>query len=264
MVKYKRTSERHSQLKNVYLIEDKVTLRYIYRYIPLATLTQSIEFKEPSQWWDEFEKRFYCAEYNQQKYPGYPKKLFALCTTAERDSEAGWKMYKHTEDPLIQIKINRKKFIEALSLYYKNKDVAIYEGKVNYDIKEAHISILHMPSYTKTIKEVEKIYPVKGHDEIFNNFDMDSYLSLLLLKRDAYSYENEIRYFIVPLDEECNNKDIIPIKGKNWLDFVEEIRCSPADKNKVLEVIEGYNNIKLSVFNINKGTYSDDEKIIIN
>ena len=158
MVKYKRTSERHSQLKNVYLIEDKVTLRYIYRYIPLATLTQSIEFKEPSQWWDEFEKRFYCAEYNQQKYPGYPKKLFALCTTAKRGSEAGWKMYKHTEDPLIQIKINRKKFIEALSLYYKNKDVAIYEGKVNYDIKEAHISILHMPSYTRTIKEVENFH----------------------------------------------------------------------------------------------------------
>ena len=266
MVKYKRTSERHSQLKNVYLIEDKVTSRYIYRYIPLATLTQSIEFKEPSQWWDEFEKRFYCAEYNQQKYPGYPKKLFALCTTAKRDSEAGWKMYKHTEDPLIQIKINRKKFIEALSLYYKNKDVAIYEGKVNYDIKEAHISRLHTPSYTRALKGVKgvtKVYPVKGHDEIFNNFDMDSYLSLLLLKRDAYSYENEIRYFIVPLDEECNNKDIIPIKGKKWLDFVEEIRCSPADKNTVLEVIEGYNNIKLSVFNINKGTYINDENIII-
>ena len=121
-----------------------------------------------------------------------------------------------------------------------------------------------MPSYTRTIKEVEKIYPVKGHDEIFNNFDMDSYLSLLLLKRDAYSYENEIRYFIVPLDEECNNnKDIIPIKGKNWLDFVEEIRCSPADKDKVHEVIKGY-NIKLSDFNINKGTYINDENIIIN
>lgn len=260
VVKYKRTSERHPQLKNVYLIEDKVTLRYIYRYIPLASLTQSIEFKEPSQWWDEFEKRFYCAEYDQQKYPGFPKKLFALCTTANKDSEAGWKMYKH-KGPLIQIKINRRKFIKALSLYYK-ENVEIYEGKVNYDIKEAHISKLHLPSYTRTVKRITKIYPVKGHDEIFNNFDMDSYLSLLLLKRDAYSYENEIRYFIVPLDEKCNNKDIISI-GMNWLDFIEEIRCSSYNKNRVLKVIEGY-NIKLSVFNINKGTYINDEKILIN
>lgn len=263
MVKYKRISKRHSRFKNVFLIENTVTLRYIYRYIPLSSLTQPIEFKEPSGWWDNLEKRFYCAEYNQQKYPDFPKKLYILCTTANRDSEAGWKMYKHHEDDhLIQIKINRKKFIEALSLYFKNEDVKIYEGKVNYDLKEAHISKLHLPSYSKNVKGEIKNYPVAGHDKIFNNFDMDSYLSLLLLKRDAYRYENEVRYFIVPSEGEKYNDYSVSIK-QNWLDFVEEIRCSSEDQDKVRETISN-NNINLSVFDINKGTYCGDEHIIIN
>ena len=65
-------------------------------------------------------------------------------------------------------------------------------------------------------------------------------------------------------DKPAGEWDSSVVEQCRIMDFVEEIRCSPADKSKVLEVIEGYNNINLSDFNINKGTYINDENIIIN
>lgn len=251
---------QHSRLKNVFLFEDKVTLRYIYRYISLSSLTKPIEFKEPSLWPDKFESRFYCAKYDQQKYPAFPRKIFALCTTANRDSEPSWKMYKQPNEPLIQIKINRKKFLEYLNQFAQSKAMILYEGKVNYDLNEHHISILHLPNYTRIVKGVPQNYEVKGHKQLFDNFDMNSFLSLLLLKRKAYDYENEVRYFLVP-SEKSNIGNIITL-DINWLSFVEEIRCYPQDVDIVKNEI--CDNIKITPIDINKGTYIDEKEIAIN
>lgn len=257
---YKRTPKPHSRLKNVYLMEDVITSRFLYRYIPLSCLTKRIVFKEPSLWTDKFESRFYRAKYNQTKYPGFPKKLYALCTTLKRDSEAAWKMYlPQNGEPLVQIKINRKTWLKYLNQFASTR-YRIYEGTVNYELKESHIAILHRPFYQRLDKGVLKCYNVTGHDDIFNHFDMDSFLSLLLLKRSAYRYENEVRYFIVPSEEEgCNTELHL---DTNWLPFIEEIRCSPADETVVVGKDFG---VKVSVIDINEGTYIDgDETITIN
>lgn len=238
-------------------MEDAVKSRFLYRYIPLSCLTESIVFKEPFLWADKFESRFYRANYNQTKYQEFPKKLYALCTTLKRDSEAAWKMYlPKNGEPLVQLKINRMKWLEHLNKFAANR-YRIYEGSVNYDLKESHISILHKPTYQRLDKGVLKSHTVTGHDDIFNNFDMDSFMSLLLLKRDAYKYEDEVRYFIVPLeDNECKNEIHL---DTNWLPFIEEIRFATTGK---AAVFGKDSNIKITFFDINKGTYIDSEETI--
>ena len=152
---YKRTSRQHSRLKNVYLIEDTVTNRFLYRYIPLSCLTKPIVFKEPSLWPDKFESRFYRANYNQTKYQGFPKKLYALCTTLNKDSEAAWKTYlPNISEPLVQIKINRMKWLKYLNQSALNH-YRIYEGSVNYDLK-AFLLFLSLLLFWKRVQVAQK------------------------------------------------------------------------------------------------------------
>ena len=47
----------------------------------------------------------------------------------------------------------------------------------------------HGPDYANTSKS----YPI-----YFNNFSLNSFIELLSLKRDAFSYENEVRLFLIP------------------------------------------------------------------
>ena len=287
MFPYKRTYARHWKYRNVNIIEPAIKKYFIYRYMPLSIFRKCVKsgefrFKEPSEWPDRFESRFYTAEYtNPAKRMIKPQHVFAFCTTQERDCDPSWSQYASGE-PTIQIKINRQKWLNALNAWAQTNHSTIYEGVVNYDLNESHISILHN-SIHKLCNGTVK--PVAGHQQIFGVFDLHSYFSLLLFKRKAYKYEQEVRYFVVPRIN-SQQKRYIDIKVFDF-ELIEEIRYSRAISKIHLYMLVclmkkkgigvninfktgGNINVKgkeipIRPFDINEGTYADhDHHIVIN
>lgn len=290
MTRYKLTFKPHSDYSKIHISGELNGKVFIYRYMPFSVFikclcTKTFRFNEPSQWPDQFESRFYNATYSSPKNDLIPHKVFAFCTTAKRDCEPSWSIYASNE-PTIQIKINRSKWLSSLNKWNKDKKnskFTIYESKVNYDLKEAHIAVIHKPNFVNKKNNLQK---TKGYDILFKNFDLDSYLSLLLLKRMAYSYEDEIRYMIVQ-----QHKEEIDSKDEKYLDlpifdfdFIKEIRFSPqlslCQLCKILTIFEGNGwvpqqtgikkvilkkdnkEIPLYAFDILEGTYADMSKPI--
>ena len=279
MTTYKQQFKQHYKYKSIQTVSELSQKRYIYRYMSLSSFlkclcTKSIRFNEPSQWPDKFESRFYCAKY---KSLDFPRKVFSLCTTEERDCEPSWSIYAKTE-PTIQIKINRQKWLCQLNDWSKDKGkdlFEIYEGKVNYDLNEAHIAVIHEPTFKTITGRTQK---TAGHSNLFQPFDLDSFLSLLLLKRKAYEYEKEIRYLLVSNQNKKNEETHIDLPIFD-LDIIEEIRYSSAlslcDLCKILTIFEGNGwthklvnskkttlqkdsqEITLCPFDISEGTYID-------
>lgn len=265
---YKQTSKKMKS-RYVYSIGQTNLKRFIYRYMPLETFkacltSGQVRFAEPSTWNDDYEKRFYNADYDTQlKAPAYTHpRLFAFCTTTEKDSEPSWKMYGNCQ-PAVEIKINRKNWLDALSAIAKHQNIKFFEGQVNYDIKASHIQILHKATCLKN--GTKNSQPVHGHADLFCPFDLDSYLSLLLIKRSAFDYEKELRYFAIP---EVAPQDKFIFFDIPWAEIIEKIRVSDSISLKEysdLQVFLKQHNISpeiLSRFNINKD-YQNIDKIIV-
>ena len=142
MTRYKLTFKPHSNYSKIHISGELNGKVFIYRYMPFSVFikclcTKTFRFNEPSQWPDQFESRFYNATYSSPKNDLIPHKVFAFCTTAKRDCEPSWSIYASNE-PTIQIKINRSKWLSSLNKWNKDKKnskFTIYDSKVNYDVK---------------------------------------------------------------------------------------------------------------------------------
>lgn len=214
--------------KKKQLVETKQEMRYtkVYKYMTLDTFLASIysknwRFFEPSKWNDKFEQRFYCAKYKLSKENNYTPQLFATCVTREKNSEAAWKVYSHGQglgSRCLQLELN----IEELRKQIRKSGFQFEEKIIEYT-PENIILNLH--------KKRSKYYKT-----YFNSFNFDSFLRLLTLKRDAFSYEKEIRFFIIPstvnkrnISKKAQYKDI-KIK---WDKIIQSARidskCSDAE-----------------------------------
>ena len=162
----------------------------VYKYMPLEAFILNLchgnwRFFEPSKWSDNFESRFYCANFSPDKSQ-YAPKLYATCVTRKQNNEAAWKVYAHGHGlgaHCVQLELDIKKLRAEL-----NKSIAKYEfaeRKVKYE-HDGYILNLH--------KNTNPEYP-----NYFMPFSLNKFISLLSLKRDAYEYENEIRIFAIPL-----------------------------------------------------------------
>ncbi len=184
-------------------IEGKISLskeemRYtkVFRYMTLDAFLTSLycgtwRFFEPSKWKDKFEQRFYCANYTLSAAIGKTPQLFATCVTRVKNSEAAWKVYSNGQGlgaHCLQLELDiveLRKQLRASGLRFEEK-LIIYEP-------ENVIMDLH-----KKRKPYYKKY--------FGSFTLDSFLNLLSLKRDAYTYEQELRFFIIPMNGGRRNK----------------------------------------------------------
>lgn len=150
----------------------------------------TIQFVEPNKWDDEFEQRFYIANYDKiSKNKDTHPRLYSCCFSTVKKSYAAWRVFenkkKGDEGLCVKIVIDRKKFSKELCKYCK-RTYKIYEGVVDYCLSDYDILHLHEKSN-------------KYHNLFFGGkFDISNYLSLLLIKRDAFDYEKEFRYFMVP------------------------------------------------------------------
>lgn len=214
--------------KGQYSISNENEMRYpkVYKYMTLEAFMTSLycrtwRFFEPSKWNDKFEQRFYCANYTIPTAIGNTPQLFATCVTRERNSEAAWKVYSHGQGlgaHCLQLEIDiveLRKQLRATGYQFEEKPIEYIPENIILD--------LH-----KKRKPYYKNY--------FTSFTLNSYLRLLSLKRDAYTYEKELRLFIIPHNGMRRNKGKkaqfmdINIDWKNIITRVRvDKKCSDAE-----------------------------------
>lgn len=208
---------------------------YYYKYMSLETAllclsNSSIRFAEPTTWADKYEERFYKATINGLSSSADNPPLLGCCFTYRQDNEAAWKLYSYDHKGLnsrcVEFKLSRpllraQLLLSLLKLNSTGDDFSLFEGSVEYwdqrDIDELH---------KKTIKREYGDIPNEKYQAFFNNFSIEKYINLLLLKRTAFLHEQEVRFFIIPHDFSIYNKtEISPIDlFINWADIILEVR----------------------------------------
>ena len=86
---------------------DMPNIRTVYKYMDMNTAIKCLEegkftlrFSEPTVWNDNYEKRFYKADYKQfidttKGDEEIPSIVYACCFTRNKTSEAAWKTYSY-------------------------------------------------------------------------------------------------------------------------------------------------------------------------
>lgn len=220
-----------SKYNNCSYIGDRKKRLFMYKYMDIETAilcikNNSIRFVEPTEWPDKYERRFYKADYSAVcNYKKFTPKLYACCFTFNKVSEAAWKTYSYNKSGLasrcVQFRINKKRFRDALDVYATSNKCKVYEGPMDYSYTDKNIAKLHM-------------HDEKFHSILFNSdFSLNNYLSLMLIKRQAFNYENEYRFFIIPNNGKVK-KHIYPII--NWANIISEIKVDKQCSDIELEL----------------------------
>ena len=232
-----KSIKRFKTASNCYYIGERKKQQYMYKYMDIETAIKclkghNIMFVEPTLWPDKYESRFYTANYSKivTEPNNITPKLYACCFTFSRASEAAWKTYSYEKTGLasrcVQFRINKRLFRESLNKFARENACKIYEGPIDYSLTDFQINSLHLPSSGLL------------YDNVFNmGFELNNYLSLLLIKRQAFNYENEYRYFIVPNNGEAN-KQIFPIIP--WSDIIVEVKVDKKCSDIEIEILSKY------------------------
>lgn len=229
-----------------YWLNEVNNLDYLYKYMSLTNAmlclnNSNIFFNQPACWDDQYEKRFYNAKYVLNEMTFIPTHLFACCFTSRQNSEAAWHIYSHNKEfsksIVVEFKLNFQKLLEQLIIHLKDCDLFI--GKVKY-LDEIIIDNLHKPKFTsgKLNDNLEIDNPYYYY--YFERFSRDSFLDLLLLKRDAFEHEQEIRFFIVPKSQEALKMN--KLVNINWIDIIEHVRIDGKATDEEKEKLENVLN----------------------
>ena len=185
-----------------YMNSGLVYEKHIGKYLSFKYLENILKdgffFQQPSQWKDDFESRFYEADYSQivplEKTDELTPRLYASCFTYGFETEAAWNTYIkliEKSNDVIRLEINRRKLLFEFNRWAIDNNYMVYVGYVNYKYP------LHLLKSIHLSKQRENAL-------WFEDFSLANYLSLLLQKREAYDNEREERVFIIPQDK--NNK----------------------------------------------------------
>lgn len=230
--------EAHSDAKCL------VSARLLYKYVDLyglrLMLKSGLQFKEPDQWYDGFERRFYHADYSALRGTYSCERVFACCFTTNKNSEASWKSYANLDDLIkligqdmkqsiddyriiARITIDRAALRRQLSKFLRDNRATIYESPVQY-VSSYAMEKCHEPGHNG----VSRL-----HSSLFENseFNRDVFLSLLSMKRrEVFEYEKEIRYFYVPEDYITDSKKTIPLRWDEIIKKVSLVRFGCQDR----------------------------------
>ncbi len=235
-------------------------------------------FVSPVKWGDKFERRFLYTKYNNFSQ----KEIRCMCFTKECfwNEEAGWKSHGFSEhswdscgqkDCLIlkerkqvRLKLALWGLLSSLSKYAVENGVKIYIGEAIYGLTVKQILNLHNNGEDY-------------HDLFFPNPMRDeNFLSLMLLKRKAFLYEDEVRIFIYlnePIDRDgsrvVNVRDIsdeffLERVKVNYKDFLKEIRLSPFfDDDSAMQAKSDLNKLFSSKIIVKRSDLYANEKDVI-
>lgn len=211
--------------------QDFLSKKLLYKYMPLERaldmfINHTIWFANPTIWKDPFEKRFIENMYN---IAGTPKvfpwkdRVYCMCATQTATSEAYWNAYSADEIG-VSLKFNRETLLSELDKI-ADTGYRIYIGKVQYqktqDIKSALSGNTFLNPTGQPINSLGK---------------EDLKVRLLLLKRLAYQYEDEIRFFIVK-DKAAKQKGTLLKFHVPHTQLIDSISLDPRIGEHTLEMI---------------------------
>jgi hypothetical protein len=160
----------------------------LYRFVTIRNLKGTIQSGKirlsypETDWNDPYEKYFLQSHYNttkgKQKLPAR-NRIFGMCFSERYNSEAFWQVYSPNKDG-IKATIRIAKLITYLE---KIRGVDFYFGKVNYKISSEFAVI---PQTMIGLKE-----------EIEQGIVGSKQIELMMIKRKAFLYEEEIRLYAV-------------------------------------------------------------------
>ena len=161
----------------------------LYKYLTLERSLEFLETKEiwfasPTTWEDPFEKRFVETMYqtDEERIPfPWKDRVYCLCLSKNANCEAYWNTYSKG-DIGICFAFDSQKLLKLLEGFAKKNNVSIYIGAAEYQ-------------KTTTIKGKLSKNPFIGP-----SIDLDDPMTdakMLLLKRNAFKYEDEVRIILV-------------------------------------------------------------------
>lgn len=261
-------SQKITGYDNIFWLGEKKSLQthVLYKYM---NVKYAIEFlrtgrflmNEPSAWSDPYERRFYTADYSNIE--GFkPHRIHCTCFTQKCSNEAAWRMYSSKDTGIasrtVRFEFRRSALLQALDRGLDSGRV--YLGNASYDYTSKQIDGLHLkknPLYQKH----------------FSSFSLDKFLNLLLIKRKAFEYEQEVRMFLVGEDAgDIWDETGIEVSRKQFLVFPTEIMQQMIKSISVDPICDDleYNMIKTSIMSvfpytrcIKHGLYKSKPRIII-
>lgn len=186
----------HIHMLNGYKFpSDKST---VFKYMPLERLVRSVKdnalvFVSPETWYDPFEQLYYGVDCSSH---GYITEDIACMCVSEKSStneDASWRVYAGASNKSVRVSFEQKILMNLLDDFADKNGYEVYIGKVDYSYDKKQIQTIHQ----KNSLLYGKYCPAK--------MTREHYLSLMLLKRKAFQYENEVRIFLV--------KNKIPFKN---------------------------------------------------
>lgn len=246
----KKSSQTHVLYKYM-------NVKYAIEFLKTGAFLMS----EPSAWSDPYEKRFYTADYSNIK--GFkPHRIYCSCFTQQVSNEAAWRMYSSKDTGIasraIRFEFRRSSLLQVLD--YGLLSGKIYLGNALYDYTSKQIDGLHL-----------KKNPL--YERYFRNFSLDKFLNLLLIKRKAFDYEQEVRMFLVDEDEEFIGGEFgLDFNEKRFLGFPPETLKNMIKSISVDPICDDleYEMIKTSIENvfphsrcIKHGLYKSKPRIVI-
>jgi hypothetical protein len=151
---------------------------------------KNFAFMTPNNWEDRYEQRFWKTDYSVLNSFFKKPEFACLCITPEKrdDSAASWKMYckeEKSEDDydnnLVRLSLDFPKFIDALNTWAIIHKTEVYISAVDYSFSQTELG--------GEIRYDSRYFP--------QGFDIEDYFKVLSLKRPYYSFEREIRIFVL-------------------------------------------------------------------
>ena len=172
----------------------------VFKYMPLERFIKSIERKElvfvsPETWYDPFEQIYHGIDCSTKGYNCEDIACMCVSEKSSTNEDASWRTYAGSNNKTVRLSIDKKALFDLLDNYANNNGCSFYFGRANYSFEKKEIKDL----YLKKSKHHQEFFPQKMKRE--------HYLSVMLLKRKAFSYENEVRIFLVKDTIEFDDKD---------------------------------------------------------
>ena len=187
---------RHIHMLNGYKFPaDKST---VFKYMPLERLVQSVKdkalvFVSPEAWYDPFEQLYYGIDCSARDYNTEDIACMCVSEKSSTNEDASWRVYAGSSDKSVRVSFEQEALMGVLDEFADNNGYEVYIGKVDYSFEK------------KEIKDIYKSSSSLHHIYFPYQMSREHYLSLMLLKRKAFQYENEVRIFLV--------KNKIPFKN---------------------------------------------------
>ena len=201
----------------------------LYKYLTLERALEFLEtskiwFASPTTWEDPFEKRFVETMYqtNGIKVPfPWKDRVYCLCLSENANCEAYWNTYSK-DDIGICFALDTEKLLDLLDGFAEKNDVSIYIGPVVYQ-------------NTTTIKGRLSKNPFIGP-----SIDLDDPVTdakMLLLKRNAFEYEEEVRIILVK-DTPSPAKGVMVDYSVENTDLIKLVKIDPRVGNYVTKMLK--------------------------